>query len=131
MEDEDLIDCKAQASYLLPTPNPTVQMLPAKAKCNLGKALVFTCRSKIKVTGKVQPNKPPAALNSNLTLRENEALSALLEKLGKAHQFDMAATKFTMFFDGDKLDLEKTPKQYEMENEDLIDFLVEVESWTR
>jgi Ubiquitin-2 like Rad60 SUMO-like len=129
MENEDLVDCAAEATHLLATKGKTT-FIPTSfnlKKAALGIKLKLNCRAQIKITGMQQQKKSPAPLSSNLELREHEALSLLLDQLIKVHKIPSTA-KVSMSFDGDICNLEKTPNNYGMETNDLVDFTVEVES---
>jgi len=91
----------------------------------LGNRLRFTCRcGQLVIKGQKIPTKKDS-IELNLTMRENELIAVLVEKFCKAHNLPNSA-KVTMTFDGRRLDTGKTPKEYGMEDEDLIDVMAEV-----
>jgi hypothetical protein len=83
---------------------------------SLGHKLKFLCRVHILPAGGTK--RPPQELK--IAIRYLEKLSVLMGKIVKALELPHAA-KMTMDFDGNVLDREKTPKDYEMEDEDMID----------
>ncbi|KAG7344312.1 ubiquitin-2/rad60 SUMO-like protein [Nitzschia inconspicua] len=128
MEDGDLIDCTAQAAYLLTTKRESTPVIPTSLdvkKISLGKRLKLNCRAQVKLSGTQQQKKAHHLLSSNLELREHEPLSILLDSMVKAHNIPTTA-KVKMLFDGEVCNLEKTPTNYGMEADDMIDFTVEV-----
>ncbi|KAG7370806.1 ubiquitin-2/rad60 SUMO-like protein [Nitzschia inconspicua] len=131
MEDGDLIDCTAQATYLLTTKRESTPVIPTSLnvkKIPLGKRLKLNCRAQVKLSGTQQQKKAHHLLSSNLELREHEPLSILLDSMVKAHNIPTTA-KVKMLFDGEVCNLEKTPTNYGMEADDMIDFTVEVDSF--
>jgi len=91
----------------------------------LGNRLRFTCRcGHLMIKGQKIPTKKDS-IDLNLTMRENERIAVLVEKFCKAHNLPNSA-KVAMTFDGHRLDTKKTPKEYKMEDEDLIDVMAEV-----
>lgn len=133
MENEDLIDCAARATHLLAATTKgrlttTTSVIPTSMnlkKLSLGKRMKFKCQAEIKLTSKRKPKKAPVPLTSIMELREREPLSALLESMIQAHKIPSSA-KVTILFDGEVCSLEKTPTDYGMEADELIDFTVEV-----
>ncbi|MGK3748636.1 MAG: hypothetical protein ACI8RD_000928, partial [Bacillariaceae sp.] len=87
----------------------------------LGNTLKFTCRcDHLMIKGKKQPTAKNNSNNLNLTIRENETISVLVEKFCKVHNLPPNSAKVVITFDGRRLDTKKTPKFYEMEDEDMI-----------
>eukprot|EP00428_Durinskia_dybowskii_P074785 CAMPEP_0170395666 /NCGR_PEP_ID=MMETSP0117_2-20130122/21896_1 /TAXON_ID=400756 /ORGANISM="Durinskia baltica, Strain CSIRO CS-38" /LENGTH=404 /DNA_ID=CAMNT_0010651983 /DNA_START=50 /DNA_END=1264 /DNA_ORIENTATION=- len=84
-------------------------------KLNLGKKLQLTCRCQLKLNGSNQPT-----LEKNVTVHENQNLSALLDKVLLAFSLPTTA-RVTLVFDGLVLDSKRTAASYEMEDGDLVD----------
>ena len=87
----------------------------------LGNTLTFTCRcDHLMIKGQKQPTAKNNTNNLNLTIRENETISVLVEKFCKVHNLPPNSAKIVLTFDGRHLDTKQTPKFYEMEDEDMI-----------
>jgi hypothetical protein len=83
---------------------------------NLGKLLRFKCRAKRK--GEKHPSE------IILCMKEKEPFQVLFDKFITTQSLDPNTTKVTMVFDGEVLNGTKTPQQYDMEDEDLIDVVI-------
>ena len=76
----------------------------------------FTIRGEITIGNKKEKLKDVI-----LKIKDNEKLEVLHNKFCKANNLRPADSKISMHFDGETLDKNKTPKQYDMEDEDMID----------
>jgi hypothetical protein len=56
-----------------------------------------------------------------LKIKDNERLEVLRNNLCRAHNLWTTDAKISMHFECEALDTNKTPKQYDMEDEDMID----------
>eukprot|EP00536_Pseudo-nitzschia_multiseries_P005428 jgi/Psemu1/12535/gm1.12535_g len=118
---------------------------------SLGESMEFTCHVQIKVKAP-DPIPQPAGRRSKrqkldsitnhahsitsklqrvtkkVTMRENESIQLLATRLGSLlGNLSLATTKMTLKFDGSSLDVNKTPKFYEMMTGDMIEVYVENE----
>ena len=110
MEDEDLIDVSAKA-IVIPLTTKTVDATLSKRK-DLGVSLVLTLRQRI-----------GRNLNeTNWNLQQREPFSNLMDQFKQAHVSCHSTVVFR--FDGENIDLTKTPAAYDMETGDLIDVIV-------
>jgi hypothetical protein len=123
MEDEDLIDMQAKATAIplaqnnghnittnTNSTNRTAASRTTTNRTNLGPNLSLTMRRQ---NGKKMEQ---VILKHKL----NEPLQSLMETYKK--RLKIAASKqLAFYFDGGKLNLQKSPATYEIENEDLID----------
>ena len=110
MEDEDLIDVSAKA-IVIPLTTKTVDATLSKRK-DLGVSLVLTLRQRI-----------GRNLNeTNWNLQQREPFSNLMDQFKQAHVSGHSTVVFR--FDGENIDLTKTPAAYDMETGDLIDVIV-------
>ena len=143
MEDEDLIDVAASAPFRSkeqqqrPNPLAKASTLLGHKRSSRGKSLEFSCRTKItevdsapKARGrrpkKMQPTAKPTIITKSIGLCENENLGVLSRRLcASLGDLSPLITKVVMRFDGNVLDMEKTPKFYEMEDEDMIEVSIE------
>lgn len=99
------------------SPVPTLRTpVSVPASANLGPTLHITMRSVNVVDGK---KSSPTC--DNQTIRKNEPFSALLSRFLAAKQLAPTSTHVTMKFDGQTIDLSKTPALYDMDDEDMID----------
>eukprot|EP00535_Pseudo-nitzschia_heimii_P003525 CAMPEP_0197186846 /NCGR_PEP_ID=MMETSP1423-20130617/14681_1 /TAXON_ID=476441 /ORGANISM="Pseudo-nitzschia heimii, Strain UNC1101" /LENGTH=294 /DNA_ID=CAMNT_0042638263 /DNA_START=18 /DNA_END=902 /DNA_ORIENTATION=+ len=155
MEDEDLIDVSVSLPRRLTVAEKQQKSLPkasvgttlvGQKKGSLGKSLRFSCRTQIKVISKTaiiqksrgkrigkqqqqqQQSSKPQMVTKTLNLFENERLGVLAKRLcAILGDLPPATTKVFMRFDGILLDMEKSPKSYEMEDEDMIEVSIEKE----
>ena len=110
----------------IPLPGQTIcgsrgGSLLARKTVPLGNKLNFTCRcDHLTIKGQKQPTAKNNTNNLNLTIRENETISVLVEKFCKVHNLPPNSAKIVLTFDGRHLDTKQTPKFYEMEDEDMI-----------
>jgi hypothetical protein len=81
-----------------------------------GNVLRFTIRGEL-----IIGNEKERLKDVTLKIKDNERLEVLRNKLCKAHNLRATDSKISMHFDGEALDINKTPKQYDMEDEDMID----------
>jgi hypothetical protein len=154
MEDEDLIDVSASAQHRLtaaeqkqaarviaPSTLSSFARTPTKPPVgSLGKSMRFSCRTKITVASAPAPKKrgrppkqkppPPSSKTDMVTktvgLRQNECLGVLAKRLCSVlGNLPLTTTGVVMRFDGCVLDSDKTPKFYDMEDEDMIEVSIE------
>jgi hypothetical protein len=92
--------------------NDDSEILQAKT----GNVLRFTIRGEL-----IIGNERERLKDVTLKIKDNERLEVLRNKLCKAHNLRATDAKISMHFDGEALDINKTPKQYDMEDEDMID----------
>jgi Ubiquitin-2 like Rad60 SUMO-like len=101
MDGEDLIDVQV-VEAAAPAPRPK------------GPAVVLILR---------RADAPKATPETRLRLGKQQALQGLVEQYAQMHGIG-TWSKISLYFDGDRLNLEKTPLFYEMDEEDLIDVKV-------
>mmetsp|Transcript_30254 Transcript_30254/g.63324 ORF Transcript_30254/g.63324 Transcript_30254/m.63324 type:complete len:546 (-) Transcript_30254:2086-3723(-) len=122
MGDEDLVDVSASATALLAPSGGTASVGYSKTPGLPGvpgKRLLLNCR----VRTKSAANKKTEMVEKLMALYENNPLGTIAKRLCG----DLGATRVVMTFDGCVLDTEKSPRFYEMEDEDMIDVTAEKE----
>lgn len=100
---------------------PTIRRTMQPKAMDMGKVLNVACRCGHLVIGGTKEALSKDQQSITLKIREKEPLSALIAKFCTAHSLPPEAAKIELKFDGQKLDPNKTPTGYEMEDEDLID----------
>jgi hypothetical protein len=113
MEAGDLVDVLVEGSLGLVNAASAPKTV-VKSKVNLGPTITLKLRTQERGTN----NK--GVTQDVLTIREQEPLEKLLEKYKKSKSLNGSA-RVRFEFDGEDIDLKKTPKSYDMENEDIID----------
>jgi hypothetical protein len=113
MEDGDLVDVLVEGSLGLVSASAAVTSSASKNKVNLGRTLTLVLRTQ-------ERGSNNAVTQDVLTIREQEPLENLVEKYKKSKNLN-ASARVRFEFDGEALDLKKTPKAYDMENEEIID----------
>jgi hypothetical protein len=113
------IQCTAEASYLVALNAASPSAPVNKPKKVLGKSLNIKCQLHIKFK---DPKKKTKPLTSTLEIRELEKLSVLLDPMRKNHKIP-PNLNMTVMFDGELCE-EKTPKDYDMESDDIVEFTV-------
>jgi len=123
------------------TTNAT-KSLEGQRGSSLGKTLRFSCRIQIRTIVdspapkrgrrckfEQQPQQSKAEqMTKTVKLRENENFEVLAKRLREIlGDLPLATTKVVMRFDGCVLDEKKSPKNYEMEDEDMIEVSIEKE----
>ena len=140
---------KQQAARQIPKPlakSATGTTLEGQKRGSLGKSLRFSCRTQIKTLSKTaagqkprgkrrgrqqqqqqqQQSSKPEMVTKTVNLFENERLGVLAKRLcAILGDLPPATTKVVMRFDGILLDMEKSPKSYDMEDEDMIEVSIE------
>ena len=110
---------------------------------SLGTLLQFSCRAQIKVAAnapapnkgarrpkrqklKQPPPSKPKMVTKTVGLGENDRLGVLAKRLcAMLGGLPLSTTKVVMRFDGCVLDQDKSPKFYDMEDEDMIEVSIE------
>ena len=93
-----------------------VSSAPASATASLGPAILVTLRAH---------GNEKAAKTFSGKIRTKEKLARLEEVVRKQLLSELKpSSKISFMFDGDLLDLDKTPSSYDMEDEDMIDVLI-------
>lgn len=126
-----------QETNLVPTSTPlkrtashgtNVALDMTSKKANMGQTLNIVCRCGHAVINGIKKPMPKEKQSITLTVREHELLSVLVKKFCAAHQWSHETTTVAMMFDGERLDVGKTPSSYELEDEFLVDFSPSIKS---
>lgn len=110
-----------QTRAIRSTPRSSANNNRCPSGTGMGKILNFTCRCGHIIINGIKEALAKDKQSTVLIVRENEPLSALVERFCRAQSLPHENAKVSMVFDGRKLDTTKTPAFYEMEDEDLID----------
>ena len=108
-EDDDLVEVLVTSLVVVRT-STSSSATATSATANLGPALQLKLRMQ---------EKNGTTTMDVMTIRENEPLENLMDKYKKKKKLGSAHIILT--FDGDTINLTKTPASYEMESEDIID----------
>ncbi|KAL3914660.1 MAG: hypothetical protein SGILL_006015, partial [Bacillariaceae sp.] len=118
-----VIECTAEASYLVAANAASPSAAVFKSKKALGKLLKLSCHLHIRCKDPAT-RKPKKPLTTVLEIRESEKLSELMEPMRNAHKIP-PNLKVEMIFEGERCE-GKTPLEYDMESEDIVEFTVKV-----
>jgi Ubiquitin-2 like Rad60 SUMO-like len=89
---------------------------PVAARRPKGPSIVLILR-------RADPQKPSQPQETRLPIGKQQALQVLVQQYAQMHGI-CAISKISLYFDGDRLNLQTTPAQYDMDEEDLIDVTV-------
>eukprot|EP00544_Gedaniella_sp_CCMP2646_P005156 CAMPEP_0202493824 /NCGR_PEP_ID=MMETSP1361-20130828/10008_1 /ASSEMBLY_ACC=CAM_ASM_000849 /TAXON_ID=210615 /ORGANISM="Staurosira complex sp., Strain CCMP2646" /LENGTH=390 /DNA_ID=CAMNT_0049124177 /DNA_START=122 /DNA_END=1294 /DNA_ORIENTATION=- len=98
----------------------TRRILSKPTRQNLGPPLPLVLRTTQIINGK----RSSAATTETINIREMEPIQHLMENYQSKHNIVPAESSVKFSFDGQRMDLLKTPKDYDLEANDIIEVLV-------